>query len=109
MNVEPLQDQVPQSLRPDLESEAYFTRLHRFLRDMWVRSGGGSDKIESNESQALRQQSRISSIAQLNHFFIGDGAPDSTWGANGDFYFRKDGTSGSVLYHKESGSWAAIT
>lgn len=109
MKVEPLPEQVPTSLRPDLEAEAFWTRFHRWARDMWVRTGGGTDKIEVNEAQSLRQPPRVTSLSQLNHFHIGDGAPDATWGQNGDFYFRKDGTSGTVLYHKESGSWAAIT
>ena len=42
-----------------------------------------------------------------NQIFIGSGAPDDADGANGDIYFRTDGTitAGTVLYHKEGGSW----
>lgn len=38
------------------------------------------------------------------------GAPASTLGNNGDFYLRRDGTSGGTdrIYHKESGSWVAV-
>jgi hypothetical protein len=39
----------------------------------------------------------------------GVGAPASSAGQNGDFYFRSDGTSANFrLYHKESGSWVGV-
>lgn len=38
----------------------------------------------------------------------GTGVPSIGAGADGDFYFRADGTAGSKLYAKISGSWAAI-
>lgn len=41
----------------------------------------------------------------------GSGAPSDSDGANGDFYFRSDGTvsGNTVVYHKEAGSWVACT
>lgn len=44
------------------------------------------------------------------HIYSGTGAPGSGLGTNGDFYFRKDGTSGTstLLYFKASGSWTGI-
>ena len=40
----------------------------------------------------------------------GNGAPDNANGANGDFYFRGDGTKAgnTVIYHKEGGAWVAL-
>lgn len=42
-------------------------------------------------------------------FWAGTGVPSSSLGANGDFYFRSDGTEAghTLVYHKESGSWVA--
>ena len=44
-------------------------------------------------------------------FYAGNGAPNNANGSNGDFYFRGDGTAGgnTVIYHKEGGSWVALT
>ncbi len=38
----------------------------------------------------------------------GDGVPSDAEGNDGDFYFRNDGTSGTLLYHKAAGSWSAF-
>lgn len=47
--------------------------------------------------------------AQTNtHLFGGIGVPSNASGANGDFYFRSDGTVGSNVYKKAAGSWSAI-
>lgn len=42
--------------------------------------------------------------------YAGNGAPNNSNGANGDFYFRGDGTQAgnTVIYHKQSGSWVAL-
>lgn len=39
--------------------------------------------------------------------YAGAGAPNNSNGANGDFYFRSDGTvaASTVIYHKEAGAW----
>jgi hypothetical protein len=41
----------------------------------------------------------------------GSGAPNNANGNNGDFYLRSDGTvaGNTVIYHKESGAWVALT
>ena len=41
-------------------------------------------------------------------FLYGSGAPSNGTGSNGQFYFREDGTTGSSIYMKRSGSWVAI-
>jgi hypothetical protein len=38
----------------------------------------------------------------------GNGAPSNADGANGNFYFRFDGTAGTFIYHKAAGSWSAF-
>jgi hypothetical protein len=40
--------------------------------------------------------------------FAGLGAPNNANGNNGDFYFRGDGSSGTSIYMKRSGSWVGI-
>lgn len=42
--------------------------------------------------------------------YAGTGAPSNSDGANGDFYFRGDGTQAgnTVVYHKETGAWVAL-
>lgn len=43
--------------------------------------------------------------------YAGSGAPNNADGANGDFYFRSDGTvaGNNVAYHREAGAWVAFT
>jgi hypothetical protein len=43
--------------------------------------------------------------------YAGTGVPNNANGANGDFYLRGDGTvaGNTVMYHKEAGSWVALT
>ncbi len=107
MNVEPFPKLIPHALRIDAETEAYFERLHNVINDLRERTGGGVDLIESNNVHAVRPRSRTTSIDQLDGFYIGDGVPASAVGSNGNFYFRKDGTS-DVIYHKQSGAWVAV-
>jgi hypothetical protein len=40
--------------------------------------------------------------------YAGVGIPSNTNGQNGDFYFRGDGSAGSSVYMKRSGSWVGI-
>jgi len=42
--------------------------------------------------------------------FAGNGVPNNANGANGDFYFRGDGTQAgnTVVYHKQAGAWVAL-
>lgn len=41
--------------------------------------------------------------------YSGTGVPSNSFGVDGDFYFRKDGTAvgKTLLYHRESGAWVA--
>lgn len=42
-------------------------------------------------------------------FYIGTGVPSNGLGADGEFYFRRDGTLlASLIYHKASGVWVSI-
>lgn len=42
--------------------------------------------------------------------FAGNGVPSNSYGTNGDYYFRGDGTKAgdTCIYHKEGGSWIAL-
>lgn len=42
--------------------------------------------------------------------YAGNGAPNNSNGADGDFYFRGDGTAAgnTVIYHRQAGSWVAL-
>lgn len=60
---------------------------------------------------ALAQISLV--VAQLHisngsNVYSDTGVPSNTVGADGDYYFRKDGTAGAHLYFKVAGAWAAI-
>jgi hypothetical protein len=49
--------------------------------------------------------------AWQNIGWFNTGAPSNSFGANGDFYFRADGThsgTSNCIYHKENGVWFAI-
>ena len=43
-----------------------------------------------------------------SHIWSGAGVPSSGLGINGDYYFRTDGSTGTHLYFKASGSWAGL-
>jgi len=48
-------------------------------------------------------------IAQTaTHLYGGSGVPSNSNGANGDFYLRSDGSTGTFIYHKAAGSWTAF-
>lgn len=40
--------------------------------------------------------------------YAGIGAPDNANGADGSFYFRKDGGAGTYVYFKDAGAWTGI-
>jgi len=42
--------------------------------------------------------------------YAGNGVPNNANGADGDFYFRGDGTQAgnTVIYHKQAGAWVAL-
>lgn len=39
--------------------------------------------------------------------YSGKGVPSATLGANGDFYYRQDGSAGACIYQKRAGAWVA--
>lgn len=50
--VDPFQIPIPRAFSktdtPDeIEVHEYFLYLHRYLHDMWIRSGGGNDDLEA--------------------------------------------------------------
>ena len=58
----------------------------------------------------LRPLTAASAAQTATKLSGGSGAPSNGDGANGDFYFRSDGTAGgnTVIYHKEAGAWVAL-
>ena len=42
--------------------------------------------------------------------YAGNGVPNNSHGADGDFYFRGNGTAAgdNVIYHREAGAWVAL-
>ena len=47
-------------------------------------------------------------IQQGSHILSGTGAPNANAGVNGDFYFRRDGSTNTHIYFKASGSWTGL-
>jgi hypothetical protein len=43
-----------------------------------------------------------------NAMYSGTGAPNDSYGANGDFYFRRDGGAATTIYHKRTGTWTGV-
>lgn len=50
----------------------------------------------------------ISTVSGGGSVHFGAGTPASGLGANGDFYFKFNGTPGGLIYHKSGGAWAGI-
>lgn len=83
-----------------LWTQANQLHLSRWSRTPTVLVGDGNGNADlASGSLRLQSQSRLHS---------GSGRPESRLGADGDFYFRSDGGSGSALYYKSRGRWAAI-
>ena len=57
---------VPSAFREDKEIQAWVNNLNRFLNEMFVRSGGGTDTIASTETLALSatEKTDLISISQ---------------------------------------------
>ena len=65
-SVDPFVIPIPEKLLRDQETREYFTYLGRFLHDLWVRTGGGNDKIDDLQDGALGSDSRrMAEIRQL--------------------------------------------
>lgn len=52
-SVDPRLNQIPKELLQDFEVRNYFEQLERFLHDLWVRTGGGTDAIADADVQEL--------------------------------------------------------
>lgn len=46
-DVDPRLSQIPKELQQTFDVRIYFEELERFLHDLWVRTGGGNDAVES--------------------------------------------------------------
>ncbi len=40
--------------------------------------------------------------------YAGIGVPDNAYGQNGNYYWRGDGSAGSLVYFKSGGLWGAV-
>ncbi len=105
--VDPLQKLIPSVLTEDPEVEGFIRNLLDVVDDLRERTGGASDLVESGNINALSFPPQTVGIDQLDGFYVGNGAPDSATGVNGDFYFRRDGTT-DTIYNKQAGSWAVV-
>ncbi len=47
-------------------------------------------------------------LSQSSNMYSGVGAPSSSFGMDGDFYFRTDGSTGAHLYFKTAGVWGGL-
>jgi predicted nucleic acid-binding Zn-ribbon protein len=82
--VDPRLSQIPRELQDTFDKRVYFEELERFLHDLWIRTGGGNDAIESiteEETGASAETARISSRltrleARLDDMETNDGYND---------------------------------
>jgi len=64
-NVDPFIQPIPEIFASDPVLRAYWEYLHRFLHDIWIRTGGGDDAIEiiqEEESSAEGEVSRVQAL-----------------------------------------------
>jgi len=105
--VDPFQLPIPQGL--SVEVTDYLRNLDIFLKDLWVRTGGGDDLIErADVNIAGLFKGHGHSMDDIERFHYGLGVPIINLGNDGDFYFRSDGSTNTRIYHKGSGSWTAF-
>ncbi|TSC86757.1 MAG: hypothetical protein G01um101416_611 [Microgenomates group bacterium Gr01-1014_16] len=78
-------------------------------RDLVTASSSGNLVFKLNEAGLLNLSATgFSAGLKLQNsatLFSGSGAPSDSNGANGDYYFRTDGTGNTSVYTKVSGSW----
>ena len=94
------------------------TRPHNSLTT--IQGGAANDYYHLTSTQQglaakilvtkLRPTDEDATAQTVTGFYGGNGAPNNANGADGDFYFRGDGTQAgnTVIYHKEGGSWVAL-
>ena len=62
-SVDPRLQRIPKDLLKDRDIRNYFEELERFLHDLWVRTGGGNDIVEDNQSLSFNAiQSDLSNV-----------------------------------------------
>ena len=61
--VDPYLQKIPSKIQQDPELKAYFEFLERYLRDLWVRTGGGQDNIAQGKTDRSGIRAELSSIA----------------------------------------------
>lgn len=68
-NVDPFIQPIPSKFNGDPELRAYWEYLHRFLHDIWVRTGAGDDAIEvitgveiSSDGEIARLKAKINKL-----------------------------------------------
>ena len=62
-DVDPRLQRIPKQLLEDRNVRIYFEELERFLHDLWVRTGGGNDIVEDNQSLSFNAiQSDLSNV-----------------------------------------------
>lgn len=87
-----------------------------------IQGGAASERYHFTSAQHTALAAVVAGTREINPptpagaaqtavaLYAGTGAPDNADGADGDFYFRSDGTVGAdtVIYHKEAGAWVAL-
>ncbi len=71
---------------------------------------GGAQGVVAVGGRAFYPCDATGALQTACAIFAGSGAPNNTNGADGDYYFRSDGTAAgnTCIYHKQSGSWVAL-
>lgn len=107
---------VMRMLMLDASDDVLFGGIDRTIGTIRMRSNGTDNATLSNVG-VFSTKGKIypaadeGAIQTACGVMAGSGAPDDANGANGDFYFRSDGTGGAntAIYHKEGGTWVALT
>lgn len=60
------------------------------------------------DSSAVTPENTPQTLGSGSQVHSGAGVPAGGLGANGDLYFRSDGTAATAIYYKASGSWTAV-
>lgn len=63
--VDPFIQPIPKQFQNDRELRAWTEYLHRFLHDIWIRTGGGDDEIENIQEEESSAEGEVSRIQAL--------------------------------------------
>lgn len=93
-------------------NEVYLGGLNRAIAglnilvngDSWLDVNGSAMSVKGRFYPGNLSSAKQSATAMT----AGTGVPNNAAGNDGDFYFRADGAPGSLIYHKNTGAWAAI-